>query len=143
MGIPALQLVLRHALNRASDASSQGDAELLRRFAANGDEAAFAALIGRHGPMVWGVCRNLLPADADADDAFQATFLTLLRSVPVVGDRGSLAGWLHRVAYRVGAEIAARKCGDDNASAGPQCRKRAWRWPIPPGTNSSGRSTKR
>jgi RNA polymerase sigma factor (sigma-70 family) len=100
MNASALRCVLRHAKALTGDLPAQRDAELLRLFAEVGDEAAFAALVSRHGPMVWGVCRNLL-SDADADDAFQATFLTFIRSARSIRKTDSLAGWLHRVAYRV------------------------------------------
>jgi hypothetical protein len=59
--------------------SVASDAALLERFVTRHDEAAFAALVARHGPMVFGVCRRLLRHDQDAEDAFQATFLILLR----------------------------------------------------------------
>ena len=72
--------LLRH-VRRLGGADSQhgSDSDLLGRFAAGRDEQAFAALIDRHGPMVWGLCRRLLPNSADAEDAFQATFLVLVR----------------------------------------------------------------
>jgi RNA polymerase sigma factor (sigma-70 family) len=77
------------------------DAELLHRFVATGDEAAFELLLWRHGPMVRGVCQRMLHHTQDAEDAFQATFLTLLRKAGSISQRESLAGWLYRVTYRV------------------------------------------
>jgi RNA polymerase sigma factor (sigma-70 family) len=77
------------------------DAELLRRFLIGREEPAFAAIVRRHGPLVWGVCRNLLPSEADAEDAFQATFLVLVRSGSRVKRPNALGAWLHTVAGRV------------------------------------------
>jgi RNA polymerase sigma factor (sigma-70 family) len=97
-----LRVVLHH-LHRLTGRPDAGiaDAQLLQRFAADCDEAAFELLLWRHGPMVRGVCRRLLRHHHDAEDAFQATFLTLVRKAPSIGKRESLAGWLYRVAYRV------------------------------------------
>jgi RNA polymerase sigma factor (sigma-70 family) len=94
-----IQLVLRQAA--AVGRPTETDAELLRRFAAERDETAFAELVRRHGRLVWALCRNLLPSEADADDAFQATFLALARSPGSVRDGGRVGPWLHGVAYRV------------------------------------------
>jgi RNA polymerase sigma factor (sigma-70 family) len=87
------------------------DAELLERFVTNQDEAAFAALMARHGPMVYGVCRRLLRHAQDAEDAFQATFLILVRKAASIGKRELLANWLYGVALRVAhrARLAAQK----------------------------------
>jgi RNA polymerase sigma factor (sigma-70 family) len=84
------------------------DAELVRRFAANRDEVAFALLLERHGRLVLGVCRRALGAGADAEDAFQATFLVLVRRAPSLIQWGSLANWLHTVAGRVAARVRSR-----------------------------------
>src|SRR5215510_8207865 len=76
------------------------DAELLRRFVAKREECAFAAIVRRHGSLVWAVCRSLMHSEADAEDAFQATFLVLVRSAPKVRKPNALGSWLHTVAGR-------------------------------------------
>src|SRR4051794_3705530 len=79
------------------------DAQLLERFLARPREeaeAAFAALVSRHGPMVLATCRRILRDRHDAEDAFQATFLVLVRRAASVARREQLAGWLYGVATR-------------------------------------------
>ena len=83
------------------------EAQLLRRFAA-GDEAAFEALVTRHGPMVLSVCRRSLFDHRDVEDAFQATFLVLIRKAEALRDGDLLGPWLHGVAYRVASRIRSR-----------------------------------
>ena len=82
-------------------ASGLSEWQLLDRYASRGDEAAFEALVTRHGPMVLGVCRRLLRDPADVEDAFQATFLVLVRKAGTLGERDLLARWLYGVAHRV------------------------------------------
>jgi RNA polymerase sigma factor (sigma-70 family) len=82
------------------------DGQLLARFVAARDEASFAALVRRHGPMVLGVCRRLLRHTQDAEDCFQATFLVLARKASVVR-REALGSWLYAVAYRTSLEARA------------------------------------
>ena len=87
-------------------------AGLLARFIARRDEAAFAAILTQHGPMVLATCRRILPNAADADDAFQATFLVLARQAGSIADPDRLAPWLHNVARRAAARsrtLAARR----------------------------------
>ena len=96
------------------------DADLLGRFTAARDQAAFAAIVRRHGPLVWGVCRGLSPTEADAEDAFQATFLALVRSAAKVRQANALGAWLHRVAGRVcrnGLRTRARRTRHERAAA--------------------------
>jgi RNA polymerase sigma factor (sigma-70 family) len=85
------------------------DAELLERYVADRDEAAFTALVRRHGPMVLGVCRRRLGAGPDAEDAFQVAFMVLARDAKRIGNRESLPGWLYRVAYLVALKASGRK----------------------------------
>src|SRR5437867_497728 len=77
------------------------DAELLYRYAASRDEAAFAALVHRHGPMVWNACRRALRHHQDAEDVYQATFIVLARKAATVQWRPSVAPWLYAVAQRL------------------------------------------
>jgi RNA polymerase sigma factor (sigma-70 family) len=76
------------------------DRELLRLFRDRGDADAFQALLRRHGPMVLDVCRAVSPTAADAEDAFQATFLALVRHPGAIRKAASVGSWLHGVAYR-------------------------------------------
>jgi RNA polymerase sigma factor (sigma-70 family) len=78
-----------------------GDEELLERFLELRDGSAFEALVSLHGPMVLGICRRMLHDPRDVEDAFQATFLVLVRKAPTIRERGLLSNWLYGVAYRV------------------------------------------
>jgi RNA polymerase sigma factor (sigma-70 family) len=83
------------------------DGQLLECYALRRDEAAFAALLRRHGPMVWGVCRRVLGHTHDAEDAFQATFLVLIRKAGAIMPRELVANWLYGVAYHTAIKARA------------------------------------
>jgi RNA polymerase sigma factor (sigma-70 family) len=84
------------------------DARLLGRFLADRDEDAFAGLVRRHGPLVYGTCCRILGNKADADDAFQATFFVLARRAPALKTDRGLGPWLHGVARRVAAKLRSQ-----------------------------------
>jgi RNA polymerase sigma factor (sigma-70 family) len=88
-------------LFRRGSLTGTSEGELLERFVARRDESAFEALMARHGPMVLGVCRQLLHDPNDIDDAFQATFLVLVRKAITLKRFDLLGNWLYGVAYRV------------------------------------------
>ena len=94
--------VVQH-LRRAvllQDGAGLTDGQLLESFVSCREEAAVAALVRRHGAMVWGVCHRVLPSHQDADDAFQATFLVLLRKAASIMPRDMVANWLYGVAQQ-------------------------------------------
>jgi RNA polymerase sigma factor (sigma-70 family) len=98
------------------------DRQLLERFVTARDQAAFAALVQRHGPMVLGVCRRLLHDAHEAEDAFQATFLVLAHKARSIGRPELLGPWLHGVAYRTAArarQAARRRARGREAGAMP------------------------
>jgi RNA polymerase sigma factor (sigma-70 family) len=105
--MPALNR-LRQTLLRLAPPTGT-DADLLARFATDREEAAFAALVARHGPMVLATCRRVL-GHHDAEDACQAAFLVLARRAAGLRINGSVAAWLHGVARR--AATAARRTAE-------------------------------
>jgi RNA polymerase sigma factor (sigma-70 family) len=92
---------LQRTVRPPDDAS---DARLMERFIRQGDEHAFASLLHRHGPMVLGVCRRVLGNLADAEDAFQATFLVLVRKARALRSCATVGNWLYGVAHRTALE---------------------------------------
>jgi RNA polymerase sigma factor (sigma-70 family) len=89
---------------RSAERNQRSDFELLDAYARGGDSAAFEALVRRHGPVVLATCRRVLPG-ADADDAFQATFLALSKHAPRI--RTAVGGWLVSVAHRAAVRMRA------------------------------------
>jgi RNA polymerase sigma factor (sigma-70 family) len=114
--------LLRFIRNLSVDRKERelADQQLLERFAALGDEAAFAALLRRHGPMVLRVCQSVLHNLHDAEDVFQAAFLVLARKAASIHRRESVSSWLYRVAYHLAVKAqasAARRKDQENRAA--------------------------
>lgn len=98
--------VLEH-LRKLVGGDSRSDQELVERFIAHHENAVFATLLQRHGPLVLGVCERVLNHREDAEDAFQATFLVLARQARSIRKYQSLGSWLYGVAYRLSLKLKA------------------------------------
>src|SRR5688500_11227801 len=112
----AVPSLLQHVRRLAAGASS--DEQLLADFLARRSDEAFAALLGRHGPMVLNVCRRILHDAHAAEDVFQATFLILADRAGAIRRRASLAGFLHGVAYRLAVRAKQRSMQSLPATVG-------------------------
>ncbi len=107
--------------------SGLNDEQLLERFVAKRDEAAFEALVVRHGRSVLAVCHDVLRDGHDAEDAFQATFLILARKAGGLWVRGSLAAWLHRRSHRrVSSEADSQSGAVAGAASKIPARTSTW-----------------
>jgi RNA polymerase sigma factor (sigma-70 family) len=119
-GGPARTLLTRVRQLVAPGGGERSDEQLLSAYVLSRSEEAFAALVCRHGPMVYGLCRRLLRGEADAEDAFQATFLVLVRKAVAIRPRGMVGNWLYGVAYRTALKVralAARRLVKEQAMA--------------------------
>jgi RNA polymerase sigma factor (sigma-70 family) len=118
---------MRHVRGAALSREGGGlkDGQLLEDFVARRDEAAFEALLLRHGPMVLGVCRRVLGNAQDAEDAFQATFLVLVRKAASLLPRETIGNWLYGVAYHSSLKARAaawkRRARERHAGTMPRC----------------------
>jgi RNA polymerase sigma factor (sigma-70 family) len=124
---------LRH-LAAAQAAGQLADSQLLERYCLHHDQAAFAALMERHGRLVWSVCRHVLRQEQDAEDAFQATFLVLALKAGLIRAPGAVGRWLYAAAYRCAMQVkrkAARRQGhEQQAMTMPQPKthcEESWR----------------
>jgi RNA polymerase sigma factor (sigma-70 family) len=126
MATGQMSVVIQH-LRRAmllQDEAGLTDGQLLEDYISRRAEAAFAALVQRHGPMVWSVCRRVLTNYHDAEDAFQATFLVLVRRAASIASPELLANWLYGVAHQTAmksrATLARRKARERQVAEMPQ-----------------------
>jgi len=108
VSVPAIRNYLR-ALGGGEAGNGPADAELIARFAAHKDESAFELLVWRHAPLIQAVCRAVLRDHHAAEDAAQATFLVLARKAATFANRGSVVGWLYRVARRISVRHARQR----------------------------------
>src|SRR4051812_13850572 len=109
MATAQMDTVIRHLRQAVLRQNGVGrtDGQLLASFIDQKDETAFEAMVRRHGPMVFGVCRRIVRNHHDAEDAFQATFLVLARKASSVRPREMVANWLHGVALRTAMKAKA------------------------------------
>jgi len=105
--------ILNRIRRMTAEVGGASDAQLLDRFAASRDEAAFELLLWRHERLVFGVCLRVLHDPHDAEDAFQATFFALARHAGRIAKREAVAGWLHKVAYRVALTARGQRARRD------------------------------
>jgi RNA polymerase sigma factor (sigma-70 family) len=114
-----------HHIRDGLKTAGPSDGQLLERYLARRDEAAFAAIVRRHGPMVLGVCRRVLRNVHDADDAFQATFLVLVKKAAAVRPRELVGHWLYGVAHRTALKakaLAAKRGAKERRMPPPESR---------------------
>jgi len=123
--------VIEHIRGVVGDGVGLRDGELLGRYVDRRDEAALAALVNRHGPMVWGVCRRHL-SHHDAEDAFQATFIVLVRKAASIAQREAVGNWLYGVAHQTALQArrsaARRRAREVQVTEMPDAEAPPERW---------------
>src|SRR5262245_16405057 len=117
MSVGSIEALQRYLRRLCDDAVPPPDAVLLQRFVAANDREAFELLIARHGPMVLGTARRLVDRTHDAEDVFQAVFLSLARLAKTIRNGRTLPAWLHKTTCRIAAKV--RKNRDRGSRESP------------------------
>src|SRR5216683_1553816 len=105
MSVRSIEALQRYLRRLCDEAVPPEDAGLLKRFTAGNDREAFELLIARHGPMVLGTARRLVDNSHDAEDVFQAVFLSLARLAKTIRQGRALPAWLHKTTCRIAAKV--------------------------------------
>src|SRR4051812_22893396 len=112
MPVRSIEGLQRYLRRLCAEAVPSEDAVLLNRFVAADDREAFELLIARHGPMVLGTARRLVDNTHDAEDVFQAVFLSLARLAKTIRQGRTLPAWLHKATCRIAAKVRTNRCPD-------------------------------
>src|ERR1700730_8729199 len=109
MSVRSIEVLLRYLRRLCDEAVSPEDAVLLKRLVAANDREAFELLIARHGPMVLGTARRLVDDPHDAEDVFQAVFLSFARLAKSIRQATTLPAWLHKATCRIAAKARKKR----------------------------------
>src|SRR5260221_7221984 len=120
MSVPSIEVLQRYLRRLCDEAVPSEDAVLLKRFVAANDREAFELLIARHGPMVLGTARRLVDTH-DAEDVFQAVFLSLARLAKTIRQGRTLPAWLHKTTCRIAAKIRKNRVSGSKELALEPC----------------------
>src|SRR3954469_13101602 len=123
MAVRSIEGLKRYLRRLSAEAVPPGDAVLLRRFVAANDREAFELLIARHGPMVLGTARRLVDNSHDAEDVFQAVFLSLARLAKTIRQGRTLPAWLHRTTCRIAARVPKNRALGSSEPPPEPCAK--------------------
>src|SRR3954447_2612661 len=109
MAVRSIEALQRYLRRLCDEAAPPEDAVLLDRFVTANDREAFELLVARHGPMVLGTARRLVDNTHDAEDVFQAVFLSLPRLAKTIRQGRTLPAWLHKTTCRIAAKVRKRR----------------------------------
>src|SRR4051794_1357065 len=121
MPVRSIEGLQRYLRRLCAEAVPSEDALLLDRFVAANDREAFALLIARHGPMVLGTARRLVDNTHDAEDVFQAAFLSLARLAKTIRQGRTLPAWLHKTTCQIAAKVRKKRVGGSNEPTREPC----------------------
>src|SRR5271169_588195 len=121
MSVRTIDMLQRYLRRLCDAAVPSEDATLLKRFVAANDREAFERLITRHGPMVLGTARRLVDNAHDAEDVFQAVFLSLARLAKTIRHGRALPAWLHKTTCRIAAKIRKNRLSSPKESLPEPC----------------------